>query len=201
MPIVTIKPNAADGNDNYIISDLPTQNNGADANMWTGENNVGSRTQRTLLKFDLSVIPSGATINSAILSIWHAAEQADNTRTLRIFRFIQSSVELQSTWNVYSTGNNWTTAGAFDPADCEQTDIGSISLDAAEANGEKQITLTASQIEQMIPGGSFVNNGFLLKMDTESNDAHAFSTSDFGTPADRPQLVIDYSLTLGTLFF
>lgn len=45
----------------------------------------------------------------------------------------------------------------------------------------------------MVSGG-FTNNGFLLKMDTETNNRHAFVSSSYTTSTGRPKLVIVYTM-------
>jgi hypothetical protein len=111
-----------------------------------------------------------------------------------VFRQKRAWVETQATWNIYSTGNNWSTAGGFHVDDCEQTDIGNRAFTATETlNQFKDFTLTAASIAEMIAGGGFTNNGFLIKADTETNDQYLFAGSGDGTAENRPKLVIDYT--------
>ncbi len=75
----------------------------------------------------------------------------------------------------------------------EAADIGTATF-ATTANVDDTIsfTLTAAKIQEMITGGVFTNNGFILKVDTESSDRYQFIGSG-GTAAKRPKLVIDYT--------
>lgn len=155
-----------------------------------GEWNGGAVIDRSLLQFDLSSIPSGSIITSATLRLYdQGTNLSSNDRTMRVYRLLRNWVENQSTWNVYATASNWGTAGAANTtSDREGTDIGSISMPATEVAGYVDITLTTSAIQDMISGGSFTNNGFLLKMDTETNDMHQFS--DQTVSNQEPKLVI-----------
>lgn len=188
-PTYTLQPDGTAGLDTYLQSSTPTTNRGGNTVFYVGELTSGADTLRTLIKFDLSGIPASEVCTSATLSLWHTLNDASNTRTMRVYRQLRDWVETQATWNIWKTSNNWATAGGFNAADCEQTDIGSRSFVAAEANGEKQWTLTASKIEEMYDG-AFTNNGFMIKNDTEANDAHEFRSSDSGTAGERPKLVI-----------
>jgi hypothetical protein len=186
------QPDGTTGLDTLMQSDNPTTNYGTSTTLNVGEHNAATSKNRTLIFFDLSSIPANATINSATLSLWQVSESSSNARTLRVYRDLRSWSESQATWNIFSTGNNWGTAGGFNASDAEQTDIGSCAFTATEANGEKQWTLTASAIQEMV-SGAFANNGFVIKADTETDDLFRFRSSDDSTAAERPKLVIDYS--------
>lgn len=65
-------------------------------------------------------------------------------------------------------------------------------MSSSEALSEyKEWSLDTVKIKEMIDG-TFVNNGFLVKAETESNNAYQFRSLENG--ADMPELVIDYSL-------
>ena len=191
----TSQPDETSGVDTFISSLDPTGNHGG-VSIYIGESNTSSDVVRTLLKFDLSSIPATAIVESATLSLWQTNDFSDNARTLRVFRVKRSWVEVEATWNIYSTGNNWQTAGGFGADDAEQTDIGALAFGASEANGQKDWSLTASAVEEMIDG-TWANNGFMLKADTENNDAYGFHSSG-GTAGQRPKLVVVYSVPTDT---
>jgi hypothetical protein len=191
------QPDGTAGVDARLSSASPTSNFGTDTSLAVGEADTTVNTGRSLVKFDLTSIPANATINSATLSLWQFSDNSSNARTFRVYRSLRAWVESQTTWNIYSTGNNWQAAGGFGANDSEQTDIGSLAFTATEANGEKQWSLTASAIQEMV-AGTFTNNGFLLKADTESNDMYQFRSSDWTTAGERPKLVIDYSEATNT---
>lgn len=183
--------------DNYMNANAATTNNGTNVLEYVGENNgeVGS-IYRTLIKFDLSVVSPGSTINSAVLTLTVGADVSSNDRIISVFRVKRAWVETQATWNVWSTGNNWTSAGCADTTDDReaadigtQTQINNPTLDVTTT----VITLTSSKIEEMIPGGSFTNNGFLLKVATETDDGIGYHSTDAVTSSYRPKLVIDYT--------
>jgi hypothetical protein len=195
-PLV-LQPDATAGIDNWIQNVNPDTNYGTNATMYLGAAGAGSNINRDLLKFDISGIPAGATITSAILSLWlYENTSASNARIARVYRLKLAFNESQSTWNSRSTGNSWNSAGAFGVADCEQTDIGSLSIAAAEGLGEKQWSLTPAKVQEWFVG-TFTNNGILVKMDTENTDLHAFRSSDYATAGERPKLVIAYTLPGG----
>ena len=191
---MTIFTDQAPTGDNYINNDVPTANHGTDASFYGGEYNGGAQVARGLLKFDLSAIPSSAVVASATLSLWITTDYATNTRIYRIFRQKRAWTETGSTWNKYDGTNNWQTAGGFGADDCEQTDIGSVSIANNTAVGtEIQWSLTAAAITEMIDG-TFSNNGFFIKADTETDDMWGYYAREWTTSGQRPKLVVVVNL-------
>lgn len=179
-----------------IEDNSSTTNFSTDNYFQVGDWNGGAYIDRSLLHFSLSSIPSNAIIISATMRLYDKAQNwANNTRTMRVYRMKRAWTASQATWLVYSTGNSWGTSGAANTtSDREATDIGSISMPGTEVAGYVDISLTPSAIQEMITGGSFTNNGFQLKMDTESDDMHEFS--DENVANQQPKLVIVYSLPI-----
>jgi hypothetical protein len=182
------------GLDNHISDLFPTTNGGTQTILAVGKDAAASAT-RGLVKFDLTSIAPGSTVTGATLSLWVNQDLSNNARTMRVFRVKQNWVETQSTWNIYSTGNNWQTPGASGANDRESTEIGSVALTDSQSVGDRiDIDLDPALIQEMITGGSFTNNGFLLQMDTEVDDRYNFRSSDHATSGERPQLVIEYTV-------
>lgn len=193
-PTLTLQPNASDGIDALITLRVSDTNFGTISAGQVGELNITSGgPDRILIKFDVSSIPVAATITSSTLSLYALTDYADNANTSRAFRQKRAWVETQVTWDNYSTGNIWQTAGGFGSNDCEQTDIGSRAFAASEAlNVFKDWTLSNAGVQGWT-SGTFTNNGLLVKTDAELNDAYAFALSDHATAAFRPKLEVVYS--------
>jgi hypothetical protein len=190
----TSQPNGADGVDTYLLSTSPTNNSGTEVALAVGEsNNANNRFTRSLIRFDLSSIPSNAVITSATLSLWTTTDLSDNTRTIRVYRLKRAFNESQATWNEASAGVLWQSQGASGTTDRESADIGSVQILANEAIGvEKQISLTSAQIQEMV-NGTFINHGFIIVADTELNDRFNYKSSDASNASQRPKLVIQYA--------
>lgn len=172
-------------------SSATTNWEGVAAQLDVGEFNAGSEKRRSLIRFSLSAIPSGSIINSVTFKINNqGTDLTDNARTMYVNRMKRNWVENQVTWNQYSSGNNWATAGGgTNSADVELSAIGSGSVTNPPTAGYMNITLTASAIQEWLDG-TFANNGIMLSMGTENNDMQRFDGEDAANP---PQLVIDYT--------
>lgn len=190
---LTLQPDGTDGKDVRIRSDAPTTNYDSEAYLSVGEaNNVAGRVFRSLISFWASIdanIPDGSLLTSVTLSLYDGAiDQSSNARTFRVYRLKRNWVENQATWNSYSTGNSWQTAGGFGANDCEQTEIGNRNFSASETPSEfKDFVLTPTTKEDLDLG-----YGWLIKADTETDDLYHFFESNHTTASERPKLVIKY---------
>lgn len=189
---VTLNPSDYTG---YINSLFPTSNFNT-AGITLGErNDQANQVKRPLLKFpidDTNQIPAGVYILDSKLRLYIDDDRSDNARTARVYRSLRAWIGSQVTWNEWSSGNSWTTAGGYGSGDSETSDIGNRSFTATETVPEyKEFTLDTDAIEAMLSGGSFTNNGFLLKMDTESNDAYRGSAGN--AVSNKHELVITYT--------
>lgn len=94
----------------------------------------------------------------------------------------------QATWNSYSTGNPWQTAGGFGALDCEQTAIASRDFLAAETLDEyKTWTFSGDSWTDFDLG-----NGWLIKADTETDDQYGFISLD--NAANKPLINLTYTV-------
>lgn len=210
MATITLQPDGTAGKDARIISNQATVNYGIETVLAVG--NSGANLQRSLIQFDFSSIPASAIVSSAVLSIYALADFASSASTYSVYRLKRVWVEgtrngvvdspaTGVTWNRYDTTNNWQTAGANGSDDRETTAIGTRAFTATETlNQFKDFTLDNTAVQQMI-AGTFTNNGFLLRSDEAAADLYTFASSDNATSANRPKLVITYTVPAGGLMY
>lgn len=184
------------GYDTWIDSASVNTNMSAEDRLFIGEWWGGVETGRAVAKFDLSSIPLGSVVTSAVFSIWTKVDYSNNARSVKLYRVKRNWVTAEVTWNNYSSGNAWTTAGAGDTTnDIDGTLHASGSTTASQSAGtEIQLTFDAygaSELSKMI-WGTVSNYGWLIKYDTESDDAYDFHSSRSATSGYRPKLAIDY---------
>ena len=195
----TLQPNETDGIDTYIQSNAATTNYGTNAKLYVGEYPGFTFTDRALLKFTgISQIPSNALIKTATLKLKVLEDPAGNTTgVMKAHCLLRNWVEAEATWNIYSTGNNWGTAGGFNASDCEQTDIGSVTLDPAVVapNDVVSLALTPSRVQEWVHG-TVTYYGVLLKMETETDNSFAFHSSSAAVAGNRPIHEVVYRVPL-----
>lgn len=191
----TSQPDETGGFDNWIQSNAATTNNGTDTEIRVGESSTVAAVWRGLIKFDLTSIPSGSTTSSNILSLWIFADDSSNARDFKAFRVLRNWSEGNSTWNNYDTGSAWTTAGAG--SDGNDTDLttawATVAYTATESVGtEKQYSLSTTEFDKFL-NSTYTNYGWLIKADTENNDAYRHDSSSSATSSERPKLVVTYT--------
>jgi len=200
LTYIEIQPNALLGKDTTIYNSAPTKNRGANVSIAAGEINVGAIIFRGLIQFDLSSLPDNAIITSCKLNFHVTANYADTAREFKVYRMKKEWTEGTgtdtvtgdgATWNTYDGSNAWQTVGAFGADDCEQTSIGvSYQKISPTVLTAVEFTLTPTSKADLDLG-----YGWLIKAETESEDAHAFMSSDYTvSAARRPSLFISYLL-------
>jgi len=169
--------------DSWLNSDYPTTNYGAD---------VSAHLQyvtpdRQLHSFDLSSIPSNATITSATLS-FYVYQVSGGTPNVSCYRVLKQWDEMQATYNNRLTGTAWGTPGLLSGTDYYATAIatsGNIS-----AAGWANFTVT-SQVQSWV-NGSQTNYGVMYKLSTTGHLRTYMSEYTTDTSL-RPKLQISYT--------
>jgi hypothetical protein len=197
-PTLTLRPDGTDGTDTFISSYYASGNRGANSSLTLGHRGGINDTGRVLIEFPLVDLPDTAVISSITLSLYCTADYSVNSRTYRVYRQKRAWVEGTltgagtadgATWGTYDGSTSWQAAGGFGADDCEQTEIGTCTLTAAETlSAFKDFTLTPTSKADLDLG-----NGWLIKADTESNDQYVFASSDSSIAANRPRLTIEYT--------
>lgn len=197
--LTVIQPFPGLGMDTYFGSFEDTWNHGAEANLRVGdEASAGLGTLRSTLQFDLSGIPAGATISSAMLSLYQAGQASSGTPTLDIHYLTQSWTQGSgsgsdtgdgATWLTYDGSTGWAAAGG---------DFNAGPSASAAASGATGVWVDwdlASLTQDWIDG-TVENNGLLVKQDFENpsgDDAKFFLSSDYGIDHSlRPKLIIEW---------
>jgi len=172
------------GQDTHLAQASSVQNFGAATLLLSNSQNNGQ--SRLILYFDLSGIPAGATIQSAVMELFYASTRVSTTEALRAHRLTRSWTELGATWRTYDGTNNWASQGGdYDPAVAATA-----NLDGT-ANVWKQWTITA--LVQSWTNGTFTNYGVLLESPSASgNNERRFNSSENASVTLRPKLTITY---------
>ena len=143
--------------DTGIHYEAPTTNYGASTTQsLTGFD--GANMRRMLLKLALTPAPPvNAILQSAVLSVYNetaGGSQAD----CDLYRILRAWSESQATWNVFTTGNNWGTAGCSNTSsDRSANSMGTLSILNA---GWKTANLDLTEFRLMMAA----NNGLLIQM-------------------------------------
>ncbi|MBM4430023.1 MAG: DNRLRE domain-containing protein [Chloroflexi bacterium] len=171
--------------DTRITSESPAMNFEA------AELRAGARQRiSSLIRFDLSSIPSTATVHTATLHLYGYQREGTNAFDLGLYAVRRAWAEDQATWNEASSGVNWATAG------CNQIPGDRVGVPAAQV----AVTVPAwynwsvpNEVQQMVSGAS-ANYGWLLRQVAEVTGVLSMYSSEHGDISYRPKLVVSYSV-------
>jgi hypothetical protein len=176
--------------DNTILSTSPESNDGASWALYIGRTGQsgGLRLQRALLRFDLSSIPAGSTIDSAELDlfVWRTGGAATG---VALHKATADWGELESTWShAFFPGTPWATPGGdFEPTASAST--GDV------VSGPLAISGMSEDVQAWVNNPS-ANFGWVLRATEEDTPHSAKLLAAREQPADtyRPVLRIVYTL-------
>ncbi|WP_437611680.1 DNRLRE domain-containing protein [Sorangium sp. So ce834] len=143
-----------------------------------------------LLKWTLSGIPAGSTVQSASITL-QVTDGSSNT--YNVYEVKRSWDESQVTWNNATSTTAWATAGAMG-----STDRGNLVGSVTGSAGSRTITLNAAGValvQAWVDGTS--NNGIVIAS-SSNTDGIDFASSEHATAAQRPKLTITYGSSSGT---
>lgn len=166
-------------------------------------NDAGSSTNGLIRFTGLSQIPDDATITSVTLGLFLESSSVAGSMTVNFHQALRAWTESGATWNLWSTGNSWTTPGALGAGtDRASTSTGSMSV--SQTSQFYTITNSGSgglkDLVQDWVDGSTVNNGLQIQRSTSSSDGmlRRFTDSE-GTNGNRPYLSVTYITSTATI--
>ncbi len=176
--------------DTHLLQNSTSSNYGATTTlMLDGDEPNGTTNDASpLIRWDVSGIPMGSTVTSAVitLQIPNASGQAYPFYAVR-----RAWLEASATWQVASVGAAWQTPGAMGANDRDPVSIGSLP---ASATGTRTVTLNATGIAKIQEWVSDPSKNFgIIGASASNNDGVNFLSSETATVAQRPKLTVIYS--------
>lgn len=208
-PILDLQPDAAAGYDNWMRSVASGDKLGTNSQMGCGDFSGGAYRERFLIKFALTGLPGGCTVDDVTLSLFnHYAEDSAGIGPwdVQLRRLYRNWVELNSSWVHYDDPSSWSGGGAG--SDGNDRYGGDAALESCDepASGAMvewiQGTGTGGQelvecVQNWHDGGwnNYGLVGFAPAAEARSGQqaGSVFRTSDHTTSAERPELSIDYT--------
>ena len=182
----TIQPAIADTS---IFQANPTSNYGSLDSVYVAAY-AGDR-RKVILKFDFSaVVPAGQTITLATLSLYCSTSRA--SRTITVYRLLRTDwAETQATYNIYKTGSDWGTAGAYNSS-TDFTTTGVATATSVAASNWLNETVTV-QVQTALDSVSGIAHFLLVDEGTWTAGQNIYNSDEYATANLRPKLYIEYA--------
>jgi choice-of-anchor C domain-containing protein len=166
--------------DTYVASAFTTTNYGNSTSLIVNRSGGGIGSQRPLIFFSISDIPTGATITSATLEL--NATAVSGSMSVEVYRMTRAWSENGATWNTSDGSTSWTTVGG----DFNATAVSTITASATGIHSFDITSLVSGWHE-----GTFSNFGLILGSNGLGTTTVTYDSSE-GTVA--PSLEIIFSL-------
>lgn len=198
MPVVTIGQNTADDFSGaagaQLLDGNPTTNYGEANYGYISQMGINNNYHYLLVFSGLSNISAPVTVNSATIYIYAHGTTTPGP-TIHGRPLLVPFVQNEATWNIRSTGNNWTTAGAMSDGN-DRRAVVSFTDTAADGLSGAYASFTANQLASDIEDqidGTLNNYGFVLE---ENGDSRNLQHQDYGD-GERPYVSVDYTAGAG----
>jgi hypothetical protein len=186
--------------DTYLSANDVQYNNGGNVELHVDATTSTAR-RTALLKWNLSTIPTAATVSAASLSLYveDASPLVFNLYNLRRTWVEGTSSQANSTssanWNTYNGTTSWGTVGAANTgSDRYDTNLWSAGTTSFSTTGAKTLALNldgVAVVQGWVAGSS--NYGLIMQNYSGTTNNAVFFTSSEGTPAaNRPILNVTY---------
>lgn len=191
-----------------ILTQQPDGTAGIDASIQSGSYaalNFGSVSQiplgsilsvrcRGLFRFDLSPMPSGASVSAASLAIYadsaNSANSVVGTSTFHCARCTRPTwSENGATWNRYDGVSNWTTAGG------DYSAVGAVTAEVTSASQAIVFLGLAECIAADLAAGRTVADFLAWGPEDIATNYFSGASSDNADPLLRPTLTVTWSKT------
>jgi len=174
-----------EGVDTYIREDVTNNNYGTSTNIvLDGEL---TRSQRVLMWFDLTSVPSSAVLVNATLWLYLKSGR-DLVNDVNVYAMTRSWTEADVDWEFYTLGKKWDTAGGdYDPTPYYST----IITNTVGWNGMDLSRLVDSWATGRMPNFGII----IISEPTAADSVKTFTSSDENVNTqERPRLALNYTL-------
>jgi hypothetical protein len=156
--------------DVVMMSGYPTTNTSSWTTVGAGFSQYSTpdqETLRSLVKFGTLAGLTTKVISQAYITAF-PINNSGGSRIIDFFRALVEWVEAEATWNIRSTGNNWTAAGADNAADRDTTSLGTLTSASTDNYTAKTASLDVTEITKIIDG-TYDDFGFVIKSQNEAS--------------------------------
>lgn len=205
-PTLELQPDAAAGEDTMIYSSASAVNYGVRTTLESGVLSIAGRIMRSLIRFDISSIPSGSTVDSAQLTFRCEQEDSTTDHGVGAHRALTQFYEGNkngvapdpgqdgSTWDLRNANGSVAWAGGAGGAagsDWVASATDSVSITGTGASFDWDVQ---ADVAAWVAGMATNYGWWIINTDeVTTNSRKWFTSSDGATPANRPKLTVVYT--------
>ena len=164
--------------------------------------NIGrhyGNSNRGILVWDLTDIPSSATLNSATFTLKHESNNCSGSKTVKVYRLTQTATEAVS-WTTYDGSNSWSTAGG------DYTTTNGLSQ-SVDCDSDTDFVDSSSDLVALIRDAIDNRSGYLSMIigtqeEFEGSPSGAqrikFHSSSGTSIGDRPKITVNFTTNTAT---
>jgi hypothetical protein len=192
MPTETIGSNTTDtygGSfyDSEMYQGSPTGNFQTASTIETSKFSSGEH-RHLIITCDLSVLPGGITVSAARLRMQLQAASGAN-HTISVRQCLRTNDAAGLTWNQYSSGNNWTTAGGLSDGNDRSSTVSSAPTIGTTTGTYLDFTGLATLVQSALGG---VLRLHLERTDAADDSQYRVWHSSQASDGARPYLEVTY---------
>lgn len=205
MTTINLQPDESSSKDTLLSAPAPTGNYGTHVQLPAG--NDGGL-YYSLIQFDLSSVPVGATIVSATIRLWCESEASTLDREIEIFRSLVEWFEGSKAGSAPDPGENastgqyrnangsipWGGSTIGGQADVDYVSTATDIVDITSANAFYDFDVTAD-VQSFVDLVN-TNFGWWLRGSSIFLSRKVFSSSSNATASRRPQIIIEYLMLI-----
>ena len=192
--VLVLQPGWGEGKDTFLKEDPGSQNFGLNYNMWIENSNGAGVDDRIALQFDLSSIPAGVTVLSAVLELYK--ENGVTAGDVSVHRLTSNWTQgtgyggtgTGASWNESMPGTNWTTPGG-------DFDIDTVATTFIPTGWNKWYQWDIKTLVQSWVSGTYVNQGMILKGASPGTLVSFYASEASGKI--QPKLTVTYACECG----
>ena len=139
-----------------------------------------------LLRWDLSSMPAGASVDSASVTL---NVTNPSTQTYQVYDLKRPWVESAATWQLYASGSPWEVAGAKGSLD-RGVQVGSVS---SSTTGKRTFNLSTTVVQRWLADPAS-HRGIVIA-NASNTDGIDFSSREAADASLRPSLSVNYTTT------
>ncbi|MGB2762060.1 MAG: Calx-beta domain-containing protein [Minisyncoccales bacterium] len=200
---VTIDPTdttSTNNMDSYVRMNYPITNYGIEDYFYLGNANFETNRNNIIMEWTLPSDPGGTITNIKLfLYLYSYPPVGSISSYFELHELLETFVESEVTWNIRSTGNDWTNAGAVSPTSASATVVDTLTISSSPTYQYYEWVLRGTGAENPVNWNWGETHDFSIydpNFDADKIFYYSFYTKE--AASDKPYIEITYTESTNT---